>query len=107
MNGFLEFAVLKALGFSDNKLVLSLVVAESVHCCVYWPRRPAACSYRNSSSLSRAARCQTSSCYYKMPWTDNAAARTWVLASIVALLSSLLPALRVKQLNVVDALVKR
>jgi ABC-type antimicrobial peptide transport system permease subunit len=41
----------------------------------------------------------------QMPWT--AMLTGFGLALIIALLSSLLPALRVKQLNVVDALVKR
>jgi putative ABC transport system permease protein len=97
-----EFAVLKALGFSDNS-VLSLVVAESVLLCLL----AAAAGLVVSKLIIPIARGPLSDflLLLQMPWTDML--RGLGLALIVALLSSLLPALRVKQLNVVDALAKR
>jgi putative ABC transport system permease protein len=97
-----EFAVLKALGFSD-KSVLSLVVAESVLLCLL----AAAAGLLVSKLIIPIARGPLSDflLLLQMPWT--ALLRGFGLALAVALLSSLLPALRVKQLNVVDALVKR
>jgi putative ABC transport system permease protein len=97
-----EFAVLKALGFSD-KTVLSLVVAESVLLCLF----AAAAGLLVSKLIIPIARGPLSDflLLLQMPWT--AMLTGFGLALIIALLSSLLPALRVKQLNVVDALVKR
>jgi putative ABC transport system permease protein len=97
-----EFAVLKALGFSDNR-VMSLVVAESVLLCLL----AAAAGLLVSKLVIPIARGPLSDFFLllQMPWT--AMLRGFVLALIVALLSCLLPALRVKQLNVVDGLVKR
>jgi putative ABC transport system permease protein len=97
-----EFAVLKALGFSD-KSVLSLVVAESVLLCLL----AAAAGLLVSILIIPMARGPLSDflLLLQMPWT--ALLRGFGLALVVALLSSLLPALRVKQLNVVDALLKR
>ena len=97
-----EFAVLKALGFSDES-VLSLVVAESVLLCLL----AAAAGLLVSKLITPIARGPLSDflLLLQMPWT--ALLRGFGLALAVALLSSLLPALRVKQLNVVDALVKR
>ena len=96
-----EFAVLKALGFSDRS-VLSLVVAESVLLCLL----AAALGLLVSKLIIPIARGPLSDflLLLQMPWT--ALLRGLGLALIVALLSSLLPALRVKQLKV-DALVKR
>jgi putative ABC transport system permease protein len=97
-----EFAVLKALGFSD-KSVLFLVVAESALLCLL----AAAAGLLVSKLIIPIARGPLSDflLLLQMPWT--ASLRGLGLALIVALLSSLLPALRVKQLNVVDALLKR
>jgi putative ABC transport system permease protein len=97
-----EFAVLKALGFSD-KIVLSFVVAESVLLCLL----AAAAGLLVSKLIIPIARGPLSDFFLllQMPWT--ALLRGFGLALVVALLSSLLPALRLKQLNVVDALAKR
>jgi putative ABC transport system permease protein len=97
-----EFAVLKALGFSDNR-VMSLVVAESVLLCLL----AAAAGLLVSKLVIPIARGPLSDFFLllQMPWT--AMLRGFVLALIVALLSCLLPALRVRQLNVVEGLVKR
>jgi putative ABC transport system permease protein len=97
-----EFAVLKALGFSD-KSVLFLVVAESALLCLL----AAAAGLLVSKLIIPIARGPLSDflLLLQMPWT--ASLRGLGLALIVALISSLLPALRVKQLNVVDALLKR
>ena len=97
-----EFAVLKALGFSDST-VLSLVIAESVLLCIF----AAAVGLLLSKLIIPIARGPLSDflLLLQMPWTAMLAG--FGLALIIALLSSLLPALRVKQLNVVDALVKR
>jgi putative ABC transport system permease protein len=97
-----EFALLKALGFSDNS-VLSLVVAESVLLCLL----AAAAGLLVSNLIIPMARDPLSDfvLLLQMPWT--AMLLGFGLALIIALLSSLFPALRLKQLNVVDALVKR
>jgi putative ABC transport system permease protein len=97
-----EFAVLKALGFSD-KGVLSLVIAESVLICLL----AAAAGLLVSIVLIPIARGPLSDfvLLLQMPWT--ALLRGFGLALIVALLSSVLPARRVQGLNVVNALVKR
>ena len=97
-----EFAVLRALGFSDNK-VLSLVVAESVLLCLL----AAAAGLLVSKLIIPLARGPLSEflLLLQIPWT--AMLRGFGVALIVALLSSLLPAWRVKHLSVVDALVKR
>jgi putative ABC transport system permease protein len=96
-----EFAVLKALGFSDNH-VLTLVVAESVLLCLL----AAAAGLLVSKLIIPIARGPLSDfvLLLQIPWT--AMLRGFGLALIVALLSSLLPAWRVKQLKVVDALAK-
>jgi putative ABC transport system permease protein len=97
-----EFAVLKALGFSDNT-VLSLVVAESALLCLL----AAAAGLFVSKLIIPIARGPLSDylLLLQTPW--SAMLNGFALALVVALLSSLLPALRVKQLSVVDALVKR
>jgi putative ABC transport system permease protein len=97
-----EFAVLKALGFSDNT-VLSLVVAESVLLCLL----AAAAGLLVSKLIIPIARGPLSDFLLLLQMPLTAMLSGFGLALIVALLSSLLPALRVKQLNVVDALVKR
>jgi len=97
-----EFGVLKALGFSDNT-VLSLVVVESVLLCLL-----AATAGLLASKLIIPIVSDPLSDFVSLlqiPWP--AMLRGLGLASIVALLSSLLPALRVRQINVVDALLKR
>ena len=96
-----EFAVLKALGFSDNG-VLSLVIAESVLLCLL----AAAVGLLVSKLVIPIARGALSDfvLLLQMPWT--AMLGGFGSALIVALLSSLLPAWRVRQLNVVEALVK-
>jgi putative ABC transport system permease protein len=96
-----EFAVLKALGFSDNH-VLTLVVAESVLLCLL----AAAAGLLVSKLIIPIARGPLSDfvLLLQIPWT--AMLRGFGLALIVALLGSLLPAWRVKQLKVVDALAK-
>jgi putative ABC transport system permease protein len=97
-----EFAVLKALGFSEGS-VLFLVVAESVLLCLL----AAAAGLLASKLVIPIVRGPLADflLLLQIPWT--AMLLGLVLALIVALLSSLLPALRLKQLNVVAALVKR
>jgi len=97
-----EFAVLKAVGFSDNH-VLSLVVAESVLLCLL----AAAAGLLVSKLIIPIARGPLSDflLLLQIPWT--AMLLGLGLALIVALLSSLLPAWRVRQLNIADALFKR
>jgi putative ABC transport system permease protein len=95
-----EFAVLKAMGFSDST-VLFLVIAESVLLCSL-----AAATGLLASRLVIPAMPQALSDFVpllQMPW--SAMLRGFGLALIVALLSGLAPAWRVRQLNVVDALV--
>ena len=96
-----EFAVLKALGFSDNQ-VFSLVVAESVLLCLL----AAAAGLLVSTLIIPLARDPLSDFVQllQIPWT--AMLRGLGFALIVALLSSLLPAFRMKRLSVVDALAK-
>jgi putative ABC transport system permease protein len=96
-----EFAVLKALGFSDNQ-VLFLVVAESVLLCLL----AAVAGLLVSKLIIPIARGPLSDfvLLLQIPW--SAMLQGLGLALIVAFLSSLLPALRVKRLSVVDALVK-
>jgi putative ABC transport system permease protein len=97
-----EFGVLKALGFSDNT-VLSFVVAESVLLCLL----AASAGLLASKLIIPIASALLSDfvLLLQMPW--KAMLLGLGLAFIVAVLSSLLPAWRVKQLSVVDALVKR
>jgi putative ABC transport system permease protein len=97
-----EFAVLKAIGFSDGA-VLSLVIAESVLLCSL-----AAAAGLLASKLLIPIVPHTLSDVVpllQMPWT--AMLRGFGLALIVALLSGLAPAWRVRQLHVVDALAGR
>lgn len=97
-----EFAVLKALGFSDSS-ILSLVVAESVLLCVL----AAAAGLLVSKLIIPIVRGPLADflLLLQIPWSDMLLGL--VLALIVALLGSLLPALRLKRLNVVETLVKR
>jgi putative ABC transport system permease protein len=97
-----EFAVLKALGFSDNKLMV-LVVAESALLCLLAAAAGLVVSELIIPIVSRPL--ADFVLLLQMPWT--AMLLGLGLASIVAFLSSLLPAWRVKQLSVVDALAKR
>ncbi|HWW20475.1 MAG TPA: FtsX-like permease family protein [Steroidobacteraceae bacterium] len=97
-----EFAMLKALGFS-NVAVLSLVIAESVLLCLL----AATAGLVMSELLIPIAHDALANfvVLLQMPW--RAMLRGFALALIVALLGSLLPAWRVMQLNVVNALVRR
>jgi putative ABC transport system permease protein len=96
-----EFAVLKTLGFSDNQ-VFSLVVAESVLLCLLAAATGLLVAYLTipfaRGPLSDFVQ------LLQIPWT--AMLRGLGFALIVALLSSLLPAFRMKRLTVVDALAK-
>jgi putative ABC transport system permease protein len=96
-----EFGVLKALGFSDNA-VLSLVVAESVLLCLL----AAAAGLLLSKLVIPITRGPLSHFVLLLQMSWTAALGGLGLALVVALLSSLLPAWRVKRLNVVEALVK-
>jgi putative ABC transport system permease protein len=97
-----EFAVLKALGFSDRSVVL-LIVAESVLLCLL----AAAAGLLVSKLVIPIVRGPLADflLLLQIPWT--AMLLGLLLALIVGLLGSLLPALRLRQLNVVEALVKR
>jgi putative ABC transport system permease protein len=97
-----EFAVLKALGYTDFAVVL-LVVTESVLLCLL----AAAAGLLLAGFIIPMARAPLSDfvLLLQMPW--SAMLLGLGLALVVALLSSLLPALRAKRLNVVDSLVNR
>jgi len=97
-----EFAVLKALGYTDFAVVL-LVVTESVLLCLL----AAAAGLLLAGFIIPMARAPLSDfvLLLQMPW--RAMLLGLGLALVVALLSSLLPALRAKRLNVVDSLVNR
>jgi putative ABC transport system permease protein len=97
-----EFAVLKTFGFSDNR-VLCLVIAESMLLCVI----AALTGLLASRFLIPVAKTALSDVMplFQMPWA--AVLRGFGLALIVALLSGLFPAWRVKRLSIVDALAGR
>lgn len=97
-----EFGVLKAIGFSDIA-VFSLVIAESVLLCLL----AAAAGLLVSKLVIPIVRGPLSNfvLLLQIPWP--AMLRGLGLALMVALLSSLLPAWRVKQLKVVEALVNK
>jgi putative ABC transport system permease protein len=97
-----EFAVLKTLGFTDGA-VLWLVVSESVLLCLL-----AAVVGLLVSKLVIPLTQHALSDFVlllQMPWTGMLGGLGFAL--MVALLSAALPAWRVRQLSVVDALVKR
>jgi len=97
-----EFAVLKTLGFSD-KGVLGLVLAESVVLC--------ALAALLGLTVAKAAIPLLQASFpdlpkfIDMPWA--AILTGFGVALLVAFASGLVPALRVKRLNVVDALAGR
>ena len=96
-----DFAVLKTLGFTDSA-VLWLVVSESVLLCLL-----AAVAGLLVSKLAIPLTQHALSDFVlllQIPWTGMLAGFGFALA--VALLSAALPAWRVRQLSVVDALVK-
>jgi len=96
-----EFAALKAMGFSDN-IVLLLVIGEAVLLCII----AAAAGLALSELAIPLARTAQDWLYIlQMPWL--AMLEGFGLALLVALISALLPAWRVKQLSVVDALARR
>jgi putative ABC transport system permease protein len=96
-----EFAVLKTLGFSD-KAVLCLVIAESVLLCVL----AAVAGLLVSKIIIPIARHMLGfGLLLQMTWL--AMLRGFGLALVVALVSSIYPALRVKRLSIVDALAGR
>jgi putative ABC transport system permease protein len=97
-----EFAVLKAVGFPDSA-VLCLVVAESVLLCVL----AAVCGLLVSKIVIPIVRpaVQDFTDLLQVPWIGLL--RGFGLAMLVALISSLYPAWRVKKLSVVDAMAGR
>ncbi len=96
-----EFAALKAMGFSDN-VVLLLVIGEAVLLCLI----AAAAGLALSELAIPLARTAQDWLYIlQMPWLVML--EGFGLALVVALISALLPAWRVKQLSVVDALGRR
>jgi len=97
-----EVAMLKALGFSDLA-VLSLVIAESVLLCLL----AAAAGLLLAEMVNPIAHEALSDFVVLLQMSRAAMLRGFVLALIVALLSSVLPAWRLRQLNVVSALMKR
>ena len=96
-----EFAVLKTLGFSENA-VLCLVIAESVLLCVL----AAVVGLLISKIIIPMARhILDFALLLQMTWL--AMLRGFGLALVVALISGLYPAWRVKRLSIVDALAGR
>jgi putative ABC transport system permease protein len=97
-----EFAVMKALGFSDSG-VLYLVIAESMLLCLL--AAVAGLLVSELAILMAGDALSNFVLVLQMPWSTPV--RGFGLAMIVALLSALLPAWRVKRLSVVEALVRR
>ena len=96
-----EFAVLKTLGYSDKR-VLCLVIAESVLLCVL----AAVAGLLISKIIIPIARHMLDfGLLLQMTWL--AMLRGFGLALVVALVSGLYPAWRVKRLSIVDALAGR
>jgi len=96
-----EFAVLKAIGFRD-RTVLLLVIAESVLLCLLAATAGLLASKLVIPIMPQAL--SGSLLLLQMPWM--AMLRGFGLGLIVALLSGLAPAWRVRQLHVVEALVR-
>jgi putative ABC transport system permease protein len=96
-----EFAALKAIGFSDNA-VLFLVIGEAALLCLMAAAVGLALS---ELAIPLARNAQDWLFILQMPWT--AMLEGFGLALLVALISALLPAWRVRQLSVVDALGRR
>jgi putative ABC transport system permease protein len=96
-----EFAVLKTMGFSD-RAVLWLVIAESVLLCLF----AAVTGLLGSKIIIPTAR-QVLGFGLLLQMTWVAMLRGFGLALVVALVSGLYPAWRVKRLSIVDALAGR
>jgi len=101
-----EFAVLKTLGFSDTGL-LALVVAEAVTLCILAGLAglllvKAVVAFVGAHATGQVTM-QIS--ILEINWTSMATGMVFALG--MALVASLIPALRVKRLNVVDALAGR
>jgi len=96
-----EIAVLKTLGFSDNA-VLALVIAEAVLLCLLASSLGLAMA-RVAIPITQPI-IQDFVLLLQTGWSDLL--RGFGLALIVALISSLYPAWRVRRLNIVDALVR-
>jgi putative ABC transport system permease protein len=94
-----EIAVLKTLGFSDNAVV-GLVIAESVLLCLIAATLGLLVA-RLAIPLTQPL-IEDFVTLLQTSWTDSL--RGFVLALIVAVVSSLYPAWRVRQLTIVDAL---
>ncbi len=94
-----EIAVLKTLGFSDNG-VLRLVIAESVLLCLIAATLGLLVS-KLAIPLTRPL-IEDFVTLLQTSWGDSL--RGFALALIVAVISSLYPAWRVRQLTIVDAL---
>ena len=94
-----EIAVLKTIGFSDNA-VLCLVIAEAALLCLI-AAAVGLCLSKIVIPLTRPA-VEDFILLLQMRWGDML--RGFALALIVAVLSSLYPALRAGRLSIVDAL---
>jgi putative ABC transport system permease protein len=97
-----EFAVLKTLGYSDGG-VMSLILAESVLLCVLAGLVGLGAAKLAVPVLKTLA--PDVAAILLMPW--SAVVIGFGFALLVAFLSGLFPALRIKRLNVVDALAGR
>jgi putative ABC transport system permease protein len=97
-----EFAVLKTSGFTDNA-VLWLVIAESVLLCLMAAAVGLVLA-RVAIPLTRPA-IEDYVTLLQTSWAD--VLRGFGLALVVALISSLYPAWRVRRLSIVDALSRR
>jgi putative ABC transport system permease protein len=93
-----ELAVLKTLGFSDGK-VLVLVLLESVALCVF--------ASLVGLALARVAFGALTALFGRVPLPLTVVEIGIAIALLLALVSGLPPALRAKQLNIVDALAGR
>ena len=98
-----EFGVLKTLGFSDIG-VLALVLSESILLCALAGGTGLAIVKFGFPALKKVAPNGVSSLLL-LPW--SAVATGFCCALLVAFVSGFFPALRVKRLNVVDALAGR
>jgi putative ABC transport system permease protein len=94
-----EIAVLKTLGFSDNA-VLRLVIAESVLLCLI-AASVGLLVAKLAIPLTRPL-IQDFVALLQTGWGDSL--RGFALALMVAIISSVYPAWRVRQLTIVDAL---
>jgi len=97
-----EFAVLKTLGFTDNTVV-ALVIAEAVLLCLV-AALLGLLTAKLAIPLTRPL-IEDFVSLLQTNWSD--ALRGFALALIVAILSSLYPAWRMRQLSIVSALARR